>query len=230
MLPVKWTDDGWPVILPKGERVPLAVPSPNHVAREDSPAVPLTGDFTWRDDFQEAALAPWWVMLRTPKETWWKLADGKLTLTPRADLLSGRGNPSFLAYRVQHSHFAASTSLAVPAQMNVSAGLAAFQGERFNYFAGIRRDTNGVDLFLERNHGPGGPETVKSVTLPDAKNVKLRITADDAKCGFDYSIDGSAWETLAADLDDTLLTSEVAGGFVGAMVGPCARADVSRNQ
>lgn len=117
------------------------------------------------------------------------------------------------------------THLAVPSESGVSAGLAVFQGERYNYFAGVRRETNGISLFLERNRGRGGQEIVKSVNLPDAKNVKLRITANDAKCAFEFAVEDGAWDTLAADLDATLLTTEVAGGFVGATVGPFTRVD-----
>jgi alpha-N-arabinofuranosidase len=225
MLPVQWTDDGWLRILPKGERVPLAVPSPNHAVCEQNPAVPLNGDFSWSDDFHESALAPLWVMLRTPRESWWQVGDGALKLTPRPDLLTGRGNPSFLGYRIQHAHFTALTSLAIPAETNVSAGLVAFQGEQYNYFAAVHQDTNGLSVFLESNRGRGKHEIVNSLPLAAAKNIKIRITADDAKCAFDFSPDGGPWQPLAADLDATLLTSEVAGGFVGAMVGPYARAD-----
>ena len=49
LLPVKWTDDGWPQILPPGERVPYIVKSPTASPAEtaSSPAtVPLTGNFT----------------------------------------------------------------------------------------------------------------------------------------------------------------------------------------
>jgi alpha-N-arabinofuranosidase len=210
--------------------VPLVVKSPNHVAPQESPEMPLTGNFTWRDDFKETTLSPLWIMLRAPKQTWWKLEDGKLKVTPLSEQLSGRSNPSFLAHRVQHARFTASTAFAVPSAPGVSAGLALFQGERFNYFAGVRRETNGVSIFLERNRGSNGQETVKSVTLPEAKHLKLRIVANDGKCAFDYAADDGSWKILAADLDATLLTTEVAGGFVGSTVGPFARADQNRNQ
>ena len=164
-------------------------------------------------------------MLRTPKESWWSVdaAPGKLKLTPRADALSGRGNPSFLARRVQHARFTASTALEVPSEPGVSAGLAVFQGERYHYFAGVRRETNSVTVFLECYKGGGNPEVVRSVGLAAAKNVKLRVTSNDASCAFDYAGENGPWETLAADLDATLLTTDVAGGFVGATVGPFAR-------
>lgn len=226
MLPVTWTADGWPVILPKGERVPLVEKSPNNVALDPSPALPLSGDFTWRDEFKEPTLAPLWLMLRTPKETWWKLnpSAGQIAITPRPELLSGTGNPSYLGRRVQHAHFTASTSVEVPAETGVSAGLAVFQNDRHHYFFAVSRVADGLAVYLERSAGDRGQMT-SSVRLPGASRMKLRVTGDDAKCSFDYAADAGDWKTLVADADATLLTTEVAGGFVGATVGMHARVD-----
>jgi hypothetical protein len=49
--------------------------------------------------------------------------------------------------------------------------------------------------------------------------MRLRVVAEDAKCSFDYAPDTADWKTLVSDADATLLTTEVAGGFVGATVG-----------
>lgn len=230
LLPVKWTDDGWPVILPPGERVPLVGKTPGGVSVQPSPALPLNGNFTWRDDFKDSELSPAWIMLRTPKTTWWSLAQGKLRLTPSTNMLSGRANPSFLGRRVQHPRFTASLAVEVPSESGVSAGLAVFQGERFYYYANVQRGTNGVALSLERFRGRdgSGPEVVKTVSLAGAKSVQWRVTANDAKCAFDYAADSGGWESLVADQDATLLTTEVAGGFVGATVGPHALLEAAR--
>jgi xylan 1,4-beta-xylosidase len=228
MLPVKWTQDGWPVILPPGERVPLVVKSPNGTAVQSLKAAPLNGDFTWRDGFDAPSLSPLWITLRAPKETWWNLAGGKLNIAPNAELLSGRGNPSFLARRVQHARFTATTALQVPKAPGVSAGLAVFQGERFNYFVGVRRETNGISIFLETQRGRP-PAAIKTLRLAPADNVKLRVVANDAKCAFEYATGQGPWEMLAAGQDATVLTTEVAGGFVGTTVGPHARIDPAPN-
>lgn len=43
------------------------------------------------------------------------------------------------------------------------------------------------------------------------------------KCSFGYATETGEWLTLAADADATMLTTDVAGGFVGATVGMRAR-------
>lgn len=229
LLPVEWTKDGWPTILPDpNARVPLVAPAPNRAALRADPAYPLNGGFTWRDDFSGEKISPVWIMLRSPGETWWTLASaegGRLLLSPRAERLSGRGNPSYLGRRVQHARFQAATALRVPPAPGVSAGLVAFQNERHHYFLALRREGDVPVLSLERAGG-GAPEVVKSTRLPaDASVVRLRIEADRATCSFSYALGDEAWTTFVTDSDARLLTTAVAGGFVGATVGPHARAD-----
>lgn len=228
LLPVEWTDDGWPVILPPQARVPLVCNAPGAAEVKHSKSHPLNGNFIWRDEFDRPTLSPAWIMLRAPEETWWRvdIKAGKLNLTPRTERLSGRGNPSYLGRRVQHPRFSAATELDMPVEPGVSAGLAVFQGERFHYYAGVKRDTNGVVLFLERFRG-GESGIHTTVQLPEAQTLRLRVVAHDDKCAFEYAPGTESWKTLATDLDATLLTTEVAGGFVGATVGMHARIETA---
>jgi xylan 1,4-beta-xylosidase len=221
---VKWTDDGWPQILPPGERVPYVVPEPKvgRVTPNAPFAVPLTGNFTWRDEFAGTTLSPLWIMLRQPHETWWHRASGQLTLTPRSDTLSGKGQPSFLGRRLQHARFEASTALEVPTSVGVSAGLVAFQSETHHYYFAVRRTADGVQLFLERLNGKE-PELVASAKLTNVKQLKLRLTGEDNVLSFSYAADSGDWQTLVADADATAITTQAAGGFVGALVGLHAR-------
>jgi len=228
LLPMKWTDDGWPLILPPGERVPYTLPAPKVAVASPAP-VPLSGNFTWRDEFDSGAaqLAPLWLMLRTPKETWWSLTEptGALSLTPRAETLDGLGNPAFFGRRVQHAKFETSLSL-VPAQAgDVSAGLALVQSEQHFYYFAVRRAAEGLVLFLELADG-GKPAVVVSKSLPAAESLELRLVADDLCGTFAYRTDGGEWQPLAAGADLKPITAKAAGDgmhFTGAVVGPHAR-------
>lgn len=221
LLPVDWPKDGWPTILPPNERVPLVVKSPDGATVKPTAVMPGPGgNFYWKDDFSESALSPLWIMLRTPKQTWWKIGDGHVAITPQTERLSGRGNPSYLARRVQHAKFTASTLVDVPKEAGVSAGLVAFQNERYNYFIGVRRGAHGAEVFVESNAGrDGGHKVLATVSAGDRARVKFRIVADDAQCSFDYADEKGEWKTLVADADARILTTETAGGFVGATVG-----------
>lgn len=223
LLPVTWTSDGWPVILESGKRVPLVSRNPAGVnyglaeARYD-------GFEGWRDDFKNATLDQRWIMLRSPKAPWWKInaAAGQLELEPRAERLSGKGNPSYLGRRVQNSSFSAATELGLPTSEKISGGLAIFQGEKHHFYAGVRRLGAGYELFVEKLAG-GAPEIVAQIAIKQGKALGLRVVLKEAVCRFEYRIDGGAWQALGDTYDGKLLTTELAGGFVGATVGVHAR-------
>ena len=236
LLPVQWTDDGWPQILPPGERVPYVVKAPGGSALAAGPRPaderqpyknpPLSGNFTWTDAFDQAKLSLFWIMLRTPKELWWQLGDGRLSLTPRAGLLSGTGNPSFLGRRLQHSKFVISAKLQVPATAGTSAGLAVFQNETHHYYWGVRRTSGGLSAFVELQNGPK-PEILVTLPLPAGTTaVGLRLTGDGPALSFNYALQPGAWKPLLPKADAYPISVQAAGGglhFTGALVGPYAR-------
>jgi len=228
LLPVRWTDDGWPLILPPGERVPYVVASPKGADFVANPTQPLSGNFTWTDEFNDAKLSPLWIMLRTPKQNWWSLAGGRLSLTPQAELLSGKGNPSFLGRRLQHSKFETFVQLQVPAAAGTSAGLTAMQNETHHYYSGVRRTADGLVAFVEVQNGPK-PETLVTLPLPaDTKSVELRLTGDGLMLAFDYALSPGAWQPLLPKADSYPISVQAAGGgmhFTGALVGPYTRLD-----
>jgi xylan 1,4-beta-xylosidase len=145
-----------------------------------------------------------------------------LLLTPGTDTLWGRGGPAFLARRVQHARFTAETTIRLPLEGGVSAGLAVFQNEEHHYFLAVRAKAGGVEVFVERLNG-GPAETVARAEAAGAPRVGLRICADGASCRFEYSESPGSWRELLTGADATLLSTRVAGGFVGAVVGPHAR-------
>jgi alpha-N-arabinofuranosidase len=230
LLPVKWTDDGWPLILPKGQRVPYTLPAPK-VADASPEPVPLTGNFTWRDEFDSGAeqLAPLWLMLRNPHEKWWSLTDpkGSLSLTPRKDTLEGKGNPSFFGRRLQHAKFEASTVLAPSASKDVSAGLALFQSETHFYYFGAQSAGDRLVLFVELADG-GKPARITQTAIPATKEIELRIKGDELSGVFEYRLPGKEWSVLLPVADLKPITTNAAGGglhFTGAVVGVYARGE-----
>lgn len=223
LLPVNWTADGWPQILPSGERVPLRAKAPGgvRVAQENG-----SGALTWRDDFSEPNLSPLWIMLRASKQNWWKLdpAAHRLLLEPQHEQLSGDGNPAFLARRVQHASFTAETSLRVPSDHGVSAGVAVFQAEHYFYFLNVSPAVGGTSIKLEKACGSVS-EVVAETQLPATSEIDLRVESNGAKCSFAYATTPGEWKEFVRDADAKVFTTEVAGGFVGATVGVHARID-----
>jgi alpha-N-arabinofuranosidase len=60
---------------------------------------------------------------------------------------------------------------------------------------------------------------------PSAGPVYLRIRARDGRYDFLYATEPNAWQALRNDADGTVLSTKVAGGFVGTMFGLYAYTD-----
>ncbi|MBS7458565.1 glycoside hydrolase family 43 protein [Coralloluteibacterium stylophorae] len=223
LLPVTWRD-GWPVILERGRAIPQVVAGPSMLAREATQA-PLSGNFTWRDDFDGPALDGTWSYVRVPKRPWADLGvrPGELAIHPLDEGLDTLRNPSFLARRQQHLAFEASTALTVPETTDVEAGIAAYQNETHWVALAARRTPDGIELTLTRRSG-ATTTTVARTTLPaETRSLRLRIAGDGGDYGFGYAVGEGGWLWLRQGVDGTVLSTKVAGGFVGTTLGPYAR-------
>ncbi len=222
LLPVTWKD-GWPTIDGGTGPVPYAVRRPRLPAQPPS-AVPTRGNFTLREEFDGRSLAPYWLMVRTPRETWYSLttAPGALSLRARPASLARREQPSFVGRRQQH--LAATVTTAVhfaAAREGERAGLAAFQSDEYFYALSVARVGGRRVAQVERRAGTGAVEVVASRPLggaPDAP-VRLRIRADGARYAFDVAEGAGGWATLLGDADGRILSTRTAGGFGGNFTG-----------
>lgn len=226
LLPVTWKD-GWPMILESGKPVPYVAKGPSFMRTEKQ--APLSGNFTWRDEFDSPTPDFAWIQVHVPRHAWYDLHKhpGVLTIEPLAVTLSDRENPSFLARRQQHLAFDASTAFTLPNSERVTAGLAAFQSEDYWYFFGVQREGKQLHVFLEKKGG-GAVERISETRIPATKQVKLKLSGDAREYSFFYDADGKGWKPLKERDDGSILSTDVAGGFVGAVVGPYARLEQQR--
>lgn len=227
LLPVRWTDDGWPVILAEADTVPHVRRGPL-LPRQPAAPVPTAGNFTVRDEFDAARLAPQWVMIRTPRETWHALGGGMLSIRARPARLGDQGaQPSFIGRRQQHAHASASTAVRfAPRADGDRAGIAAFHDDRHFYALSVARVDGRRVVQLERRSGDAPALVIASAPLSGSADAPLylRIDARGDRYDFHYALRPGAWTVLAEDADGTVLSSKVAGGFVGTMLGMYASA------
>jgi xylan 1,4-beta-xylosidase len=222
LLPVTWKD-GWPVILENGKEIPYVAPAPK-LANAHPDAPPLTGNFTWRDEFDQRGLNGAWLQMRAPKRQWFDLSAerGWLQITPGSERLDGKGNPAYFGRRQQHLAFEASTALRLPQQGGVVAGIAAFQGDNHWYFLGARRAGNSLEIFLEKKNGATLKQVAsKIIEQAGSSDLKLKVTGSGRDYSFYYDVGG--WRPLLEKDDGSILSTEVAGGFVGTTIGPHGR-------
>ena len=72
------------------------------------------------------------------------------------------------------------------------------------------------------------PSTVAKAALTPTTRLRLKIAADRGAYSFAYDADGKGWRWLRRNDDGTILSTDVAGGFVGATLGPYARIETTR--
>jgi xylan 1,4-beta-xylosidase len=224
LLPVRW-QDGWPVILDKGLPVPYVVKGPR-LPRSSPPRIPTTGNFTIREEFDDPRLDFQWLHIRAPRETWWQTGDGELAIEPRSDLVGDPGQPSFVGRRLQHMTATWTTRLNFDPQVpGEEAGLLAIQNDDHYYAFGVCLTEDGVTTLRVRRRANGTEPArgvilyEEAIDLPADRSVLLRMGVDRADLDFSFSVDGDTYEIVLDDADARVLSTAVAGGFTGAVIG-----------
>lgn len=210
LVPVRW-EDGWPIASPGSGRVESLYPAPN-LPEHRWPAQPAC------DHFETPTLALHWNFLRTPEEEFWSLQErpGYLRLRLRPQRLSELANPSFVGRRQQHIHFLAQTALEFsPQNENECAGLVLIQNNDFHFrFVVTRRERSLVQLIRRAR----GTEEVLAERGIDSGRVYLRVEAHEQDYNFFVAARPDNWLAVAEHVDGRILSTPVAGGFVGAYI------------
>ncbi|MEZ0110633.1 xylan 1,4-beta-xylosidase [Catenulispora sp. EB89] len=217
LAPVEWVD-GWPVV---GEAVsdPSRIPWP---LQEDV-------DESVLDDFEDNALRPQWISLRDRREEFCTTTErpGWLTLRARGSSLDA-SDVVFVGRRQQHQTCRA--DVLIDASVG-RGGLAVRLDEHHHY----EIETGDGEVRVVARIGPLRT-VVASQPVPDGPLVlSVRIDekqAEDARSGPDtvsFAVaepDGE--QTTLAALDGRYLSTEVAGGFTGRVIGMYATAGIVR--
>ena len=225
LLPVEWKD-GWPTFVGGREPVPYAVRRPKLPA-QPAPAIPTHGNFTVREEFNGSTLAPYWLMLRTPRERWWTLEGGALTMRARPDDIASKGQPSFVGRRQQHQRATFTTAMHfTPARAGDRAGLVAFQSESFFYAMTVTLADGQPVVQVERRAGTSDTPVVvasKPLSARAGAPVYLRIDADGGRYRFSFATERNRWNPVLENADGKMLSTKGAGGaganFTGVVVG-----------
>jgi alpha-N-arabinofuranosidase len=210
LAPVRW-EDGFPIVSPGTGRVEYTYPAPN---LPESP---------WqsrprRDDFNETALSYDWNFLRTPRADFYSLTEhpGFLRLRLRPQHLSEKSNPSFVGRRQQDIHFEVHTEFEFsPHTVNECAGLALLQNPDFHFLFVITKDGETVVRLIQRSHGHAEMLATRPVR---PGRYTLKVEAHEQNYSFYFSANDQ-WHSLAGNVDGRVLSTPVAGGFVGAYLG-----------
>lgn len=219
ILPVDWTGD-FPVfqngLIPMEPK--LKMPK-GVVNKTDENGYFPNGNFTFSDNFTSEKLDFRWIGLRGPREDFISKTKDGLEIKPFAVNIKEVAPTSTLFHRQQHKSFATSVIMNyAPKSEKDLAGMVCYQSERFNYVFGVTKQ-DGVNYLLLQRTERGRSIIIASTKIESNKPIHLQITADGDDYHFNYSIDGVNFANLGGTVSGDILSTDVAGGFTGNLIG-----------
>lgn len=219
ILPVDWSGE-FPVFEGGMQALQPKLKMPDGVINQTGTNgfVP-NGNFTFTDNLNSLPLDNRWVGIRDAREKFISIGENGLQITPYATDITEARPTSTLFFRQQHNCFTASVNLQYkPTAENELAGMVCYQKESFNYVFGITRKGNECYLLLQRTNN-GKSEIVANTPVDMQQPLYLQIQAEGDKYTFNYSTDGHSFKNLGGIVSGDILSTNVAGGFTGNMIG-----------
>lgn len=227
ILPVDWSGE-FPVfengLVPMTPKLKL----PQGVQNRTSEAGFFpNGNFTITENFTSDKLDYRWIGLRGPREAFIAKVKNGLQINPFATNIKELKPTSTLFHRQQHNTFSFETSMTyTPNSEKDLAGIVCLQNEGSNYVFGVTRVGKDNVLLLERTEtiGRGSEREVKSTVLVSTKvdltkPIRLQVKANGDEYQFAYAVEGTEFVNLGGVVSGDILSTNVAGGFTGALLG-----------
>lgn len=219
MLPVSWTDEGFPLILDNGKVVPMSG-NVRGAVRTNSVTF---GNFAYTDDFSENTLPLEWLSLRGSVDSvcTTSAVPGYLSMKCVETTTSQKSVPAFVARRIQHHKFECSSRLVFsPVSPNERAGLLLFKDETHQYLLCVVNTASGNAVELRKTTDGGRDEIMATSALsPSDNDIRLKIVSHGLTFDFYYAVGGGEWKLLKNNVDAGYLSTRNAGGFTGTTVG-----------
>jgi len=205
-------EEDWPVVNPGvgrlTDRMEINLPEMTYETPVSSrPEADKLYDFTTMD-----CLGPEMIFLRNPKPDMYHFDEG-LKLKCQKDKITGFGAPSYVGVRQTCHFFETAASISTDGLLDgYSAGIVLFQSQGYN----LRIEYGGchADAIITKD---GVEEKIGSVMIP-ADLVTLVISVVGLKAVLGVMV-GKQMFIIAKDVDISMLSTEVAGGFVGCTMG-----------
>ena len=214
LVPVVW-ENGWPLVNPGKGIVEDTIEFPN---LPETPVEPLPET----EDFDIDKLPHHFIYLRNPVTENYSLdaREGYLRIKLAKEKITEKVSPSYVGIRQTGMSYECETLMEFTPASGEEAGLVLMQNPDFHYR--FVKATNGDSEEVQLIRCKEGKEEILSkatVDKNDNNSIRLKITADKQDISFEYSYDGENYTMLQSDVDGRMLSTDVAGGFVGNTMG-----------
>lgn len=219
ILPVDWSGK-YPVfqngLVPMKPKLKLPAGAQNQTGQN---GFFPNGNFTYNDKLTDKNLDFRWIAMRGPRESFITVTKNGVKVNPFATNIKALAPVSALFHRLQHESFETSVTLDFrPKTEKELAGITCYQSETFNYVFGITKKDKDFYIVLERTE-KGQSKLIASEKISLSKPVKLQVVADKDEHSFNYSLDGKSYKNLGGSVSGDILSTDVAGGFTGSLIG-----------
>ena len=183
------------------------------------------GNFTFNDNFTSNKLDNRWIGLRGPREKFAAITKKGLQINPFETNIKELKPTSTLFYRQQHNIFSLTTTIDYkPKSDKDLAGLVALQNEGSNYVFGITMKDAAYYVVLQKNQKTRRDAAINSTIVASAKidlkkPVQLQMKANGDDYEFGYSVNGTDFVNVGGVVSGDILSTDVAGGFTGCLLG-----------
>jgi alpha-N-arabinofuranosidase len=183
------------------------------------------GNFTYTENFTSEKLDYRWIGLRGPREDFILITKNGLQIKPFEANIKEFKPTSTLFYRQQHKNFSFDVTLDYkPVSEKHLAGIVGLQSENSNYVFGITKKGDDYYLLLQRNQKLRRDQEMNSKIIASTKidlkvPIRLQVKATGDNYEFGYSIDGTNFVNLGGIVSGDILSTNIAGGFTGCLLG-----------
>lgn len=217
LVPVTWEND-WPVINKGIGLIENTVQVPN-LPKYEVEALPD------KEDFDGEQLPYQFIYLRNPVMDNYSLREREsyLRMKLASEKITELVSPSYVGIRQTAMSFLFETKMDfTPETENEEAGIVIIQSNEYNYrlVVTLRNEIRVIQLIRTSN---SVEEVVSELSIEVSNkgnaDIILRLTADLQSLSFAYSYDGISYHSVKDGVDGRILSSDVAGGFVGNTMG-----------
>ena len=219
ILPVEW-DGEFPVfvngLIPLTPKLKLPQGAINQTGQN---GYFPNGNFAFIDTFDTPQLDHRWIAVRGLRETFANLTAHGLEITPNPVAVNERKPISALFHRQQHKTYSATTTLDYQPQSEQDiAGLICYQNEAYNYTFGLTKEGEQDCLILLRTENGITSQIAKDYIALNGP-IHLQVEANENNYRFNYAFDDEPLTNLGGTVSGDILSTNVAGGFTGSLIG-----------
>lgn len=188
MMPVKWSEDGFPYMTQGDDLVPMIVKREG--AKRDTTVT--YGNFELIENFDSPILDMTWMTLRASASDLYSLTEtpGYLTLKCADISATEKKTPAFVCRRLQHHKFECATRMLFnPSNDKETAGMLLFKDETHQYFFCLNKVGENKNISLKQI-GEKEQTLASDEIDADTNEVYLKLVSQGIGYDFYYSIDG----------------------------------------